>query len=193
MVPISRPPARPLGLSGLCHQIVDLPAPEHLPKESIVLILFPQGGVFLFEPVIAPSQTFIIPVQLSICLIEPVIAVLHLEIPHQEAFYELFQPIYQRLRKVALQKLLEKNKKKSQLTPMKREAGSFVNASYTGFTTKPPGTIPSVAKHLFGKACCKSVAKTDWKNITNPQTLENKGFAGTCQPRVIIPIRSQKM
>ena len=52
---------------------------------------------------------------------------------------------------------------------------------------KPPGTIPSVAKHFFGKACCKRVAKTDRHNITNPQTLENKGLAGICQPRGIIP------
>ena len=104
-----------LCFSGLCDQIVNLFASEHFPKERIVLVLLPQDGVFLFEPVIAPSQTFIIPVQLSVCLIEPVIAVLHLEIPHQEAFYELFQPFYQRLGKFALQKFLEKNKKRASL------------------------------------------------------------------------------
>ena len=58
---------------------------------------------------------------------------------------------------------------------------------------KPPGTIPSVAKHFFGKACCKSAAKSDRHNITNPQTLENKGLAGICQPRVIIPTRKMKL
>ena len=51
--------------------------------------------------------------------------------------------------------LIEKKQKKSQLTLMKREAGSFVNASNTGFTIKPPGTMPSVAKHFFGRACRK--------------------------------------
>ena len=79
---------------SLADQIVDLLVSEYFPKQRIVLVLLPQDGVFLFEPVIAPSQTFIIPVQLSVCLIEPIIAVLHLEIPHQEAFYELFQPFY---------------------------------------------------------------------------------------------------
>ena len=59
---LALPPFCLLCFSGLRYQIVDLPASEYLPKESIVLILFPQGGVFLFEPVIAPSQTFIVPV-----------------------------------------------------------------------------------------------------------------------------------
>ena len=65
----------------------------------------------------------------------------------------------------------------------------MINASKTALTPKPPGTIPSVAKHFFGKACCNSVAKTDWKNIIIPQTLENKGFAGTCQQFGITPTR----
>ncbi|MDO4867727.1 MAG: hypothetical protein Q4C10_14440, partial [Clostridia bacterium] len=102
IVSLFLPPFCLLCFSCLCHQIVDLPAPEYLPKESIVLVLLPQDGVFLFEPVIAPSQTFIVLVQLSVCLIEPIIAVLHLEIPHQEAFYELFQPFYKGLRKLGL-------------------------------------------------------------------------------------------
>ena len=99
---LALPPLCLLCFSGLCHQIVDLPAPEHLPKEDIVLILLPQGSVFFFEPVIAPGQSFIVSVQLPVCLIEPVIAVLDLEISHQEAFHQLFQPFNQRLRKLGL-------------------------------------------------------------------------------------------
>ena len=69
----------------------------------------------------------------------------------------------------------------------------MINASKTALTPKPPGTIPFVAKHFFGKACCKSVAKTDRHNITNPQIIENKGLAGICQPRAIIPTRKMKL
>lgn len=57
---LALPPFCLLCFSGLCDQIVDLLASEHLPKESIILVLLPQDGVFLFEPVIAPSQTLVI-------------------------------------------------------------------------------------------------------------------------------------
>ena len=100
MAPLALTPFCLLSFSCLGDQIVDLLASEHLPKEGIVLVLLPQDGVFLFESVIAPGQTFVIPVQLTVCLIEPVIAVLDLEIAYQHAFYELFQPFYQRFRKL---------------------------------------------------------------------------------------------
>ncbi len=53
---------------------------------------------------------------------------------------------------------------------------------------KPPGTVPSVAKHYFGKARYKRAAKTD-RQKTCPQALDNKGLAGTYQPCGIIPAR----
>lgn len=57
---LALPPFCLLWFSGLCHQIVYLPAREYLPKEGIVLVLLPQRSVLLFEPVIAPSQTLVI-------------------------------------------------------------------------------------------------------------------------------------
>ena len=69
---------------------------------------------------------------------------------------------------------------------MRNRSTQFIRSTY-----KPSGTIPSVAKCFFRKTCCKSVAKTEWKIITNPQALENKGFAGTCQPGAIIPTLQQ--
>ena len=59
---LALPPLCLLCFPGLGDQIIDLPAPEYLPKEGIVLVLLPQSGVFLFELVIAPGQPFIIPV-----------------------------------------------------------------------------------------------------------------------------------
>ena len=59
---LALPPFCLLCFSGLCHQIIDLLASEHLPQERIVLILIPQSDVFLFEPVIACYQMFVLPV-----------------------------------------------------------------------------------------------------------------------------------
>ena len=77
--------------------------------------------------------------------------------------------------------------KKSQLTFITKEADSFVNASKQAFTTKPLGTISSVAKCFFRKTCCKSVAKTDFQKCPKPQTVDFTGFFGTSQPRGFIP------
>ncbi len=56
------PPFCLLFFPCLGNQIVDLFVSEYFSKQRIVLILLPQDAVLLFEPVIAPSQTFIIPV-----------------------------------------------------------------------------------------------------------------------------------
>ena len=68
--------------------------------------------------------------------------------------------------------------KKSQLTFITKEADSFVNASKQALTTKPLGTISSVAKCLFRKTCCKNVAKKDFQKYPKPQTADFTGFFG---------------
>ena len=59
---LALPPFCLLCFSRLCDQMIDLPVPEHPPKESIVFVLLPQSGVFLFEPVIACYQMFVLPI-----------------------------------------------------------------------------------------------------------------------------------
>lgn len=55
---------------------------------------------------------------------------------------------------------------------------------------KPMGTISSVAKHVFEKKCCKSVAKTVARKVPSPETRINTGFFGTSKPRGTTPTRS---
>ena len=54
------------------------------------------------------------------------------------------------------------------------------------------GTISSVAKHVFEKKCCKSVAKTVVQKVPSPETRINTGFFGTSKPRGTIPTRNHK-
>ena len=52
------------------------------------------------------------------------------------------------------------------------------------------GTISSVAKHVFEKKCCKSVAKTVVQKVPSPETRINTGFFGTSKPRGTTPTQS---
>ena len=91
-----------LCFSGLCDQIVNLFASEHFPKERIVLVLLPQSGVFLFEPVVACYQMFVFPIQLSVSLIDPMVVIPSLCALDDETFYHLFKLFDQWIGKLGL-------------------------------------------------------------------------------------------
>ena len=91
-----------LCFSGLCDQIVNLFASEHFPKERIVLVLLPQSGVFLFEPVVACYQMFVFPIQLSVSLINPMVVIPSLCALDDETFYHLFKLFDQWIGKLGL-------------------------------------------------------------------------------------------
>ena len=61
------------------------------------------------------------------------------------------------------------------------------SAPFTLSTYKPPGTVPSVAKHFFGKARCKRAAKTDrQKHARKP--LRIKGLRALVSHAVLFPL-----
>ena len=76
------------------------------------------------------------------------------------------------------------------LPPKKDE--SLKNYAIFGFSCKPRGTISSVAKHVFEKKCCKSVAKTVTRKVPSSETRINTGFFGTSKPRGTTPTLSSR-
>ncbi len=73
-----------------------------------------------------------------------------------------------------------------------KQGKSLKNYAIFRFSCKPRGTISSVAKHVFEKKCCKSVAKTVARKVPSPKTRINTGFFGTSKPRGTTPTRSAK-
>ena len=70
-----------------------------------------------------------------------------------------------------------------------KQGKSLKNYAILEVSCKPGGTISSVAKHVFEKKCCKSVAKTVVQKVSSPETRINTGFFGTSKPRGTIPTR----
>lgn len=69
---------------------------------------------------------------------------------------------------------------------------SLKNYAIFRFSCKPRGTISSVAKYVFEKKCCKSVAKTVTRKVPSPEACINTGFFGTSKPRETTPTRNHK-
>ena len=44
-------------------------------------------------------------------------------------------------------------------------------------------TFFCVSPDFSEAACCKSVARTGWEKMENPETLDLYGFPGSCYPR----------
>ena len=71
-----------------------------------------------------------------------------------------------------------------------KQGKSLKNYAILEVSCKPRGTISSVAKHVFEKKCCKSVAKTVVQKVSSPETRINTGLFGTSKPRGTTPTRS---
>lgn len=73
-----------------------------------------------------------------------------------------------------------------------KQGKSLKNYAILEVSCKPRGTISSVAKHVFEKKCCKSVAKTVVQKVSSPETRINTGFFGTSKPRGTTPTPKYK-
>ena len=73
-----------------------------------------------------------------------------------------------------------------------KQGKSLKNYAILEVSCKPRGTISSVAKHVFEKKCCKSVAKTVARKVPSPETRINTGFFGTSKPRGTTPTLQQR-
>ena len=73
-----------------------------------------------------------------------------------------------------------------------KQGKSLKNYAILEVSCKPRGTISSVAKHVFEKKCCKSVAKAVVQKVPSPETRINTGFFGTSKPRGTTPTPKYK-
>ena len=59
----------------LSNQIIDLLPSKNLPQEAEILQFGAQGIIFSFEPVVGCGQTLVFPVEPTVGVVQPVIAV----------------------------------------------------------------------------------------------------------------------
>ena len=59
----------------LCDQTIDLLTTKDFPQKTEILQLWTQGIIFSFEPVVGCGQTLVFPVEPTVGVVQPVIAV----------------------------------------------------------------------------------------------------------------------
>ncbi len=80
-----------LHIFGLCNQIVDLLAAKNLPQKAKVFQFGAQNFIFSFEPVIGGGQMLVLPVEPTVGVIQPMIAVQCLVIVVEHLPDDIFQ------------------------------------------------------------------------------------------------------